>query len=65
MAHRPKRVPARRRAIFRAIGMLTEIMRQRGAADHFPLLGHSLRANLGAQCLKNDSAEAQNETQLA
>jgi len=32
--------------------MLTEIMQQRGAADHFPLLGHSLRANLGAQSLK-------------
>jgi len=45
--------------------MLTEIMQQRGAADHFPLLGHSLRANLRAQSLKNDSAEAQNKTQLA
>jgi len=45
--------------------MLTEIIRQRGAANHFPLLGHSLPANLGAQSLKNDSAEAQNKTQFA
>jgi len=45
--------------------MLTEIMRQRGAADHFPTLGHPLPANLGAQSLKNDSTEAQNRTQLA
>jgi len=45
--------------------MLTEIMRQRGAADDFPLLGHPLPANLGAQSLKNDSAEAQSKTHLA
>jgi fructose-specific phosphotransferase system IIC component len=45
--------------------MLTEIMRQRAAAEHFPPLGYFLPANLRAQSAKQDSAEAKNEAQLA
>jgi hypothetical protein len=45
--------------------MLTEIMRQRAAAEHFPLLGYLLLSNLRAQSANQDSAEARNKAQLA